>query len=52
MALGHVFALLGYLSKNWGVALILAGYALPFAISRELVEKRKRSIIEPMDEDA
>jgi hypothetical protein len=31
------------LSKSWGVVLILAGYAIPFAIARELVAKRMRN---------
>jgi pilus assembly protein TadC len=44
MGLGHVLASMGYLSRNWGVVLILAGYAIPFAIARELVAKRTRTI--------
>jgi hypothetical protein len=42
MGLGHVLASMGYLSRNWGVVLILAGYAIPFAIARELVASRMR----------
>jgi hypothetical protein len=34
---------MGYLiSKTWSVVLILGGYAIPFAIARELVAKRTR----------
>ena len=43
MGLTHVLASMGYLSRNWGVVLILAGYAIPFAIARELVAKRMRN---------
>jgi hypothetical protein len=43
MGLTHVLASMGYLiSKSWSVVLILAGYAIPFAIARELVAKRMR----------
>jgi hypothetical protein len=43
--LALVLGSMGYLSKTWSVVLILAGYAIPFAIARELVAKRmhKRS---------
>ena len=44
MGLTHVLASMGYLiSKSWSVVLILAGYAIPFAIARELVAKRMRN---------
>jgi hypothetical protein len=43
MGLTHVLASMGYhISKSWSVVLILAGYAIPFAIARELVAQRKR----------
>ena len=43
MGLTHALASMGYFtSKSWSVVLILAGYAIPFAIARELVAKRKR----------
>ena len=45
MGLAHVLVSMGYpLSRNWGVLLILAGYAIPFAIARELVAKRMRNL--------
>jgi hypothetical protein len=43
MGLTHVLVSMGYLiSKTWSVVLILGGYAIPFAIARELVAKRTR----------
>jgi hypothetical protein len=43
MGLAQVLASMEYqLSRNWGVLLVLAGYAVPFAIARELVAKRMR----------
>jgi hypothetical protein len=43
IGLTHVLASMGYLiSKSWSVVLILGGYAIPFAIARELVAKRTR----------
>jgi hypothetical protein len=43
MVLTHVLASMGYLiSRSWSVVLILAGYAIPFAIARELVAKPTR----------
>jgi uncharacterized protein (DUF1684 family) len=44
MGLAHVLASMGYLSRNWGVVLVLAGYAIPFAVARELVAKRMRNL--------
>ena len=40
MAFAYGLGSMGYLSKAWSVVLILAGYAIPFAIARELVLKR------------
>jgi len=42
--LSYVLGSMGYLSRNWSVVLILAGYAIPFAIARELVAKRTRNL--------
>jgi hypothetical protein len=42
MALAYVLGSMGYLSKAWGVVLILAGYAIPFAIARDRAGKRQR----------
>ena len=42
--LSHVLGSIGYLSRNWSVVLIMAGYAIPFAIPRELVAKRTRNL--------
>jgi hypothetical protein len=42
--LAYVLASMGYLSKTWSVVLILAGYAIPFAIARELVAKRMHKL--------
>ena len=39
----YVLASMVYLSKSWSVVLILAGYAVPFAVARELVAKRTRN---------
>ena len=45
LGLTHVLASMGYLiSRSWSVVLILAGYAIPFAIARELVAKRTRNL--------
>jgi hypothetical protein len=38
--LTHVLASMVYVSKEWSVVLILGGYAIPFAIARDLVVKR------------
>jgi len=38
LGLTHV---LGAMDKTWSVVLILAGYAIPFAIARELMARRK-----------
>jgi hypothetical protein len=43
MGLTHVLASMVYVSKSWSVVLILAGYAIPFAIARELVARRMRN---------
>jgi hypothetical protein len=43
MGLAQVLGSMVNLSKSWGVVLILAGYAIPFAIVRELVAKRMRN---------
>ena len=40
--LAYVLASMGYLSKPWGVVLILAGYAIPFAIARDRAGRRRR----------
>jgi hypothetical protein len=42
--LSYVLGSMGYLSRNWSVALILAGYAIPFAIAREMVAQRTRKL--------
>ena len=39
MALTHV---LGPMDKTWSVVLILAGYAIPFAIARELGTRKPK----------
>ena len=41
LALTHV---LGLTDKAWSVVLILAGFAIPFAIARELVAKRAHKL--------
>jgi hypothetical protein len=43
MGLAQVLGSMVNLSKSWGVVLILVGYAIPFAIARELVAKRMRN---------
>ena len=42
LGLARVLGSMGYLSRPWGVALIVAGYAIPFAIARDRVRKRQR----------
>ena len=44
MGLAHVLGSMGYLSKTWSVVLILAGYAIPFAVARERVAKRMHKL--------
>jgi hypothetical protein len=44
IGLSYFLGSLGYLSRNWSVVLIAAGYAIPFAIARELAARRPRSI--------
>jgi hypothetical protein len=52
MGLGHVLSSMGYhLSRNWGVVLIVAGYAIPFAVARELAARRPPSVVESMDKE-
>lgn len=41
--LSYVLGSMGYLSRNWSVALILAGYAVPFTIARAMVAQRTRN---------
>ena len=38
--LAYVLGSMGYLSKTWSVVMVLAGYAIPFAIVRDRVAKR------------
>jgi hypothetical protein len=40
--LAYVLGSMGHLSKTWSVVLILAGYAIPFAIARDRAGKRQR----------
>jgi hypothetical protein len=44
LALTYVLGSMGHISKTWSVVLILAGYAIPFAIARELVAKRMHKL--------
>jgi len=41
IGLARVLGSMGYLSRSWSVVLVLAGYAIPFAVARELVGKRR-----------
>jgi hypothetical protein len=42
--LSYVLGSMGYLSRNWSVVLILAGYAIPFAVAREMIAHRTRNL--------
>jgi hypothetical protein len=44
IGLAYILGSMGYLSRIWGVVLILAGYAIPFAIARERVTKRMHKL--------
>jgi len=49
--LAYVLQSLGYFSRNVAVVLIAAGFCNPFAITREIVARRKRNFETSLSDD-